>query len=92
MLKVLLLEFLVPFLVLFFLLTQLILPMFFRSLDFMWLFKRAKVKEDARCQISELSDLQKEAEEKTEQYQHVVKTIEDTEKKLESIKDKTKIN
>ena len=81
-------------LILIFLLSQIILPLF-TKLDFFWLFnsdeenrKRTTVPANP---IKDLDDLEKEATAKTEAYKATLGALKQTEEKIADIREKTKI-
>jgi hypothetical protein len=77
-----------------FIVTQLIVPMFVDS-DYFWIFKKSKVKGSTatdQFSVNELNDLEAQVVEKTESYKEAVSQIETTEEKIKSIKEKSKVN
>jgi hypothetical protein len=77
-----------------FVVTQLIVPMF-ADFDYFWIFKKSKVKESTttdKFSVHELNDLEAQVIEKTESYKEAVSQIETTEEKIKSIKEKSKVN
>lgn len=70
--------------------TQIIIPLF-TKLPFFWFFKKKSV-DTSEPKIKELSELEKEAQDRTDSYKEMIDELEDASKHLEEIKDKTKIN
>jgi hypothetical protein len=81
-------------LILIFLISQIILPLF-TKLDFFWLFnsdeENRKNKLIPANSIKDLDDLDKEATAKTEAYKETLGALKQTEQKIADIREKTKL-
>lgn len=71
--------------------TQIIIPLFTKKLPFFWFFKK-NYGTTPESKVKELSELEKEAQDRTDSYKEMIDELEDTSKHLEEIKNKTKIN
>ena len=87
-------EFFVQLLLVLFIVTQLIVPMF-TDYEYLWFFKKSKTEESKatdKFSVNELNDLEAQVIEKTESYKEAVSQIETTEERIKSIKEKSKVN
>ena len=76
------------------LISQIIVPFFTKDLELFWFFKRKKAESstpDPMIRVTNLDELESNAVEATETYKKVLTDLDETQSKVNEIKEKTKI-
>ena len=76
------------------LISQIIVPFFTKDLELFWFFKRKKAENstpDPMIRVTDLDELESNAVEATETYKKVLTDLDETQSKVNEIKEKTKI-